>query len=302
MEKDLQTTLCPICATDRFDREVYRMNFRHGSLDDRVFSARRLPDRLHYRMVRCRRCGLLRSNPILPIEELSRLYEGSHYTYAREADYTRRTYATYLRKAMPFVRERGRLLEIGCGSGFFLVEALRQGFQEAEGIEPSREAVESAPARVRAGIKLGLYRRDSFSRGRFDAVCAFQVFDHVPDQKAMLQACFEHLRPGGMALFINHDRGGLLSRILGERSPIVDVEHTALFDKSTMRRIFTECGFRVRRVFDVRNTYPLSYWAHLAPLPGSLKAAALSFLSGSTLGKLPVTLQAGNLGLVATRD
>lgn len=297
----MKTTLCPICGTDRFDREVYRMNFDPGALDDRIFSARRLPDRLHYRMVRCMGCGLLRSNPILPVEELARLYEGSHFTYAAEAVFTCRTYGSYLRRALSLVREKRRLLEIGCGSGFFLEEALRQGFQSVEGIEPSKEAVAHARAGIRENIRLGLYDRSSFAPGRFDAICAFQVFDHVPDQAAMLEACREHLRPGGVALFINHDCGALSARILGERSPIVDVEHTALFDQATMRRIFERAGFQVRRVFPVRNTYPLDYWARLAPLPRGPKARFLSFLESTHLGGVPLTLQAGNLGLVATR-
>jgi hypothetical protein len=77
----LQRTRCPICETGGSDREVYAMNFRPQDLNGAVFSARRLPDRLHYRMVRCQRCGLLRSDPILSARELARLYASSKFTY-----------------------------------------------------------------------------------------------------------------------------------------------------------------------------------------------------------------------------
>ena len=298
---ELRATLCPICETDRQDREVYRANFDPGKLDEQVFSARRLPDRLHYRMVRCAGCGLLRSNPILPLGTLERLYAGSHFTYASEAEFTRRTYARYLERALPFVPARQRLVEIGCGNGFFLEEALAHGFLDVAGVEPSKEAAEQASERVRGKIVAGLYSRESFPREHADLVCAFQVFDHVPNQASLLEAVREHLVPGGVALFVNHDAGALSARLLGERSPIVDVEHTALFDQKTMRRIFEKKGFSVKETFAVENTYPLGYWTRLAPLPRPLKSVTLGFLEATRLARVPVSLKAGNLGLIAVR-
>jgi SAM-dependent methyltransferase len=252
-------------------------------------------------MVRCVRCGLLRSNPILPVEDLARLYARSHFTYGEEAGFTRRTYGRYLRRAHRWVPGGRALLEIGCGDGFFLEEALEQGFDEVTGVEPSEEAIANASAALRPRIANGLYGSGVFPAESFDLICAFQVFDHVPDPAALLRAAHEQLRAGGVALFINHNSRGLLNRLLGEASPIVDVEHTVLFDKKTMRRLFEKCGFQVREVFDVKNTYPVQYWARLAPLPRALKSRIGSLLEGSSLGKLPITLRAGNLGIVASK-
>lgn len=298
----LEHTRCPICKRDDVDREVYRMNFRPQDLTAEVFSARRLPDRLHYRMVRCGRCGVLRSDPILSASALGALYAESGFTYAAESAYTGETYALYLRRALTHVPERGRIMEIGCGNGFFLEKALALGFREAWGVEPSLEAVELAPERVRGTIKTGLYTRESFPADQFDTVCAFQILDHAPDPAALVEACHEHLRPGGIALFINHDCGALSARLLGELSPIVDVEHTVLFDQRTMRRLFEACGFRVVEVFSVRNRYPIHYWAKMTPLPAAVKRPLLGLLEGSRAGRIPLTLRAGNLGIIASKD
>jgi SAM-dependent methyltransferase len=297
----LRDTLCPICETRSNDRQVYAMNFDPQHLNEEMFSARRLPDRLHYRMVRCQRCGLLRSDPILSVRDLSRLYAGSKFTYEAEAEFARTTYRTYLERALPFVRERRRLLEIGCGNGFFLREALRLGFEEVWGIEPSVEAVRQAADDVRPTIRLGLYAGDTFPARHFDVICAFQVLDHVPDPATVVRSCLEDLKPGGLALFINHDCGGMSARLLGALSPIIDVEHTVLFDKRTMRRLFEKCGFLVNEVFSVRNTYPLSYWTKLAPFPRAVKLPLLSLLGKVRAGQTPITLSAGNLGIIASR-
>ncbi len=155
---------------------------------------------------------------------------------------------------------------------------------------------------VQSNIRCGLYDKSSFEQESVDLVCAFQVFDHVPDPDGMVASSKHHLRRGGIALFINHDSGAPLARILGERNPIIDVEHTALYDKKTMRRIFEKHGFTVLEVFSVANTYPLSYWTKLAPLPGPLKSGIAKLLDRSGLGKRPITLSAGNLGLIARKD
>jgi len=297
-----QDTRCPICRTNDQDREVWPRNFDPKDLCAEVFSARRLPDRLHYRMVRCQRCGLLRSDPILPPADLGRLYTASQFTYADDTRFTRQTYATYFESALTRVRERHRLLEIGCGNGFFLEEARALGFAEVDGVEPSVDAVRHAPENLRGRIRVGSYERDTFPDNSFDVVCGFQVLDHAADPAALVRAVLEDLKVGGVALFINHDSGAWSARLLGELSPIVDVGHTVLFDKRTMRALFERCGFRVYDVFSVRNTYPLRYWTKMAPLPGVMKGPLLSWLTRSRLGDLALTISAGNLGLIASKD
>jgi SAM-dependent methyltransferase len=183
-----------------------------------------------------------------------------------------------------------------------LQEALKLGVGDVNGVEPGAEAIAHASSEVKPRIRQGLYAEDTFAPASFDVVCAFQVFDHVPDPLGMVKASFRHLRQAGVALFINHDSGALTNRLLGERSPIVDVEHTALYDKRTMRLILEKAGYRVLEVFSVANTYPLKYWAKLAPMPQGLKRRLLSWLDHSPVGRIPLTLRAGNLGAIAAKD
>jgi SAM-dependent methyltransferase len=292
-------TQCAICDTDAWDWELYPETLGADAATYERFSARRIPDGVHYRLVRCRKCGLVRSDPILPDSELARLYQGSSLIYAEESTYAGATYARYLRECLDLLPTRDRLLEIGCGSGFFLERALAFGFAEVYGVEPSREALQHAAPAVRSRIQNEVFREGLFPPDHFSLVCAFQVFDHMADPNAVLQACRRILHPGCLALFINHDAGAWTNRILGERSPIVDIEHIYLYDQRTMARIFRKNGFQVLRVFSVTNSYPLYYWCRMAPLPANLKRKLLPRLKQSRLGRTILPWKAGNLGIVA---
>ena len=292
-------TQCAICESDAWDRELYADRLGADAATYGQFSARRQPDRVHYRMVRCGKCGLIRSDPVLPEEELARLYCGSAFDYEEESGCARLTYARYVRESLPLLKDRARVLEIGCGNGFFLEAALGLGFAEVHGVEPSRQAVEAAPPAVRGRIKNELFQEGLYPSAWFSMVCGFQVLDHLTRPNEVLRVCRLLLQPGGVALFINHDAGAWTNLILGERSPIIDIEHTYLYDKKTMARIFRKNGFEVLRVFAVRNEYPLAYWFKLAPMPTWLKTRLLPAVKRSRYGRWIVPMRAGNLGILA---
>jgi len=298
---ELKRTRCAICGTEGNATELYPANFDPQALNPVVFSARRLPDRVHYRLVRCNTCRLVRSDPIADPGLLAQLYQQSAFTYTDEVADLKRTYGRYLARLDDYGARKGVLLEIGCGNGFFLQQALAQGYRSVRGVEPSRAAIGQAAAEVRGSIICDLMRPGLFGPDEFDVICLFQVFDHVPDPAALLDASLAALRPGGLVLAINHNVTAVSARLLGERSPIVDIEHTYLYSPATMTRIFTEHGFRVRKAGSVRNQYSLRYLAQLLPLPPKPKRVALAWLQGHALGRLRLRVPLGNLYLAAQK-
>src|SRR5271170_5057215 len=93
---DLQRTRCAICGSEGNAAELYPANFEVEALNPEVFSARRLPDRVHYRLVKCNSCGLVRSDPVADPSLLERLYHASTFTYNEEVADLKRTYGRYL--------------------------------------------------------------------------------------------------------------------------------------------------------------------------------------------------------------
>lgn len=287
----MKTQFCPICGPRVVKKQLYRQNFILSQITARVFSARRRPDRIHYRLVRCGRCGLVFSDPVLPLSQLTSLYRESRFTYSGHVADLTKTYGYYLRYLEKYGVIKDRLLEIGCGNGFMLLEAKRQGYREVWGVEPSGDAVRQAPETIRPYIKQTVFRPKLFSKNYFDAVCFFQTFDHISQPNNFLKACFDLLKPGGLILAFNHNVESLQAKLLKEKSPIIDVEHTYLYSPATMRLIFKKNKFQVLRIGPSFNIYPIDYLWQLLSAPKWLKPPFNFKL------KLPI----GNLFLAARK-
>jgi SAM-dependent methyltransferase len=90
-----------------------------------------------------------------------------------------------------------RLLEIGCGGGLLLRDALATG-AAATGLDHSEEMVRLASERAPgAEVVAGSAERLRFADGSFTAVAMSIVFMFLPDPVAVLRECLRVLAPGG---------------------------------------------------------------------------------------------------------
>ena len=298
---DLRPTRCAICETEGNADVLFPATFDPSALNPAVFSARRVPDRTHYRLMRCRSCGLVRSDPIADPSLLPDLYARAEFHYGGELDSLRETYGAYLARLSALGARTGALLEIGCGNGFLLEEALRQGWASVSGVEPSEAAVAEAPPAVRERIVCDVMRRGLFDAEALDAVCMFQTLDHIAEPAALLDECFRVLRPNGMILCLNHDVEALSARVLREHSPIFDIEHTYLYSRRTLGRLLEKHGFRVRDSGRVLNRYSVQYLAQLLPVPAAPKRRLLGLLQRTPIGKIRATVPLGNLFVIGQK-
>jgi len=297
---DLIGTACAVCLTDTHDGELYAANFRPKDLNPDVFTARRRPDRLHYRMVICRRCGLMRANPVLSSHALGDLYAQSHGHHPQLSQAAADTYAHYfMENFFPFPFQ-GRVLEIGCGPGFFLKELIRQNCNQVHGVEPSREALEQS-GDLKGLIYNGMFGSGIYPKDYFDVICAFQMFDHLLDPVQFLKDAQEYLKPRGALFLILHNISALPAKILGRRCPMLDIEHPFLYNPKTIVKLLEANGFEVQKKFSVINRYPLRYWLQLIPLPLGIKKPMLDALQKSFIGNIPMTMGVGNMGIIARK-
>ncbi|HXC52084.1 MAG TPA: class I SAM-dependent methyltransferase [Candidatus Limnocylindrales bacterium] len=298
----LEARWCTLCGPGAAKKELYPARFADGDLSAPVFSARRSPDGCHFRLVECAGCGMIFSDPACPPETLGELYAASDVTYGPQEQQIYDSYAPILDRAASRLARRGAFVEIGGGSGFMLKYAAPAGFSSALEIEPSADAerrfvAPSPHARfVRSMMTDALLPESSAS-----LICFFQMLDHLPDPLAFLKAVWRALEPGGVAVCVTHDTSGLATRLLGESSPIFDIEHTYLFNHDNLSRLFSAAGFDRIETFAVANDYSIRYWLGLAPLPAAPKGALLRTLELAGVADRRLRLRLGNVGAIARK-
>ena len=154
---------------------------------------------------------------------------------------------------------RGRLLDIGCGYGFFLQEMKCRGWK-AEGIEISEIGRQYARDRWDIHVYSQTLENLSLPGNFFDAVTLFYVIEHVLDPMGLLMDVRHVLKPGGLIL-LRWPHSTPIVRILGPLSKKLDLYHTPYhlydFSPKTMEKMLTFCGFKEIETMIVGNTRPL---------------------------------------------
>jgi SAM-dependent methyltransferase len=171
----------------------------------------------------------------------------------------RPVFAQYLRVVGAYARtcagaQSARLLDAGCGTGQFLVEARRAGY-DAVGVETSVSAVEHARRKHGLAVQLATLEDAPLEAGSCDAVTAWKVLDHVSEPVTFLQRALELLRPGGVfaasvSNFEFHRRMELAWRRIGSpkwcRPPTVF--HNFSFSAPGLRCLLERVGYSSVRI------------------------------------------------------
>ena len=150
----------------------------------------------------------------------------------------------------------GRVLDVGCGLGFFLCALSRSGF-EPFGLEKNAGAAERARAACDASVSVGDAEAPfPFPDAYFSAVTLFDVIEHFRRVPGVLAECRRVLEPGGKLFAITLNAGSLARPLLGKSwSFFLDPTHVTLFSKSSLRRAIAEAGFQPRRLTTMSNFY-----------------------------------------------
>ncbi|MEV6275595.1 class I SAM-dependent methyltransferase [Nocardia sp. NPDC051832] len=141
-----------------------------------------------------------------------------------------------------------KALELGCGTGFFLLN-LMQG-----GVAKSGSVTDLSPGMVKVALRnaehLGLdvdgrvadAETIPYEDDTFDLVCGHAVLHHIPDVELALKECLRVLKPGGRFVFAGEPTtiGNLYARRLGQATWKVTTEITKLPFLSGWRRPQTE--------------------------------------------------------------
>lgn len=137
-----------------------------------------------------------------------------------------------------------RLLDVGCGNGFFLLRMKAAGWI-VEGLEPDAAAVKAANLaglEVRQGLLTDLSVPDNY----YDAVTLNHVIEHLHDPLKSLQVCYRILKPGGL-LFIATPNLNSPGHKWFERNWLAldPPRHLILFTSDSLKTVVEDAGLEI---------------------------------------------------------
>ena len=250
MPVDLERVGCPLgCAAG----------------DDPVLTGR---DRLHdlpgeFRVVRCRACGLMRTDPRPTLETIGFYYPLDYRPYlttrvgpaapaARPgaAGPFRRAVRRMLRPVgnqLPDLPP-GRMLELGCGSGAFMHAMAGKGWV-VEGIEPSPAAGSEARA-LGYPVHIGPLETAPDPAAPYDLTVGWMVLEHLHEPVAALEKVGRWSATGAWLVASVPDAGAWERRLFGDAWFALQVPgHLFHYTPRTLGLVLARAGWRLERVF-----------------------------------------------------
>lgn len=287
---------CPVCNTDSSVAKLFlKKNIDPSQMSAFSFASRKLPEFMCHQLVQCPTCDLVYANDPPDQSVLAQAYHVSDFDSAQEADDAAAAYDRAVKPVLDRLERKDAALEIGTGTGVFLEALKARGFTTLVGVEPSSAAIAAAPAHRQAWIREAIFREADFLPDSFDFICCFMTLEHVRDPSEIVSAARRLLKPGGAIALVTHDYRSSVNRLLGRRSPIIDIEHMQLFSPSSIKQLLQRNDFESIGVHSFQNRYALRYWMRLLPLNASFKQRLIRALGAVGLVDIKLSFNVGNM-------
>ncbi len=209
-----------------------------------------------FNIVRCRRCGLIYTNPKAKGAVFGNLVGGGARGDAAIANrpiYTAGV-AAIRHHLSTDTASPVTLLDIGCAFGDFLVFARSQGW-DVSGVEIAPRLAEAARERG-----FTVYEGDLDSLGlppaTYDVVTMWDVIEHLDNPSGFLKTIRPLLKSGGLLFFHTGNarfqifKSRVLSQLFPNRGPfLIPYQHLYHFDPASARAILHATGYEPVAVF-----------------------------------------------------
>lgn len=165
------------------------------------------------------------------------------------------------------------LLDVGCAEGWFVRAAVKNGY-DALGLEADQRMVSQADPAL--NIRRGFFPEALGAEERFDVITFNDVFEHLPDVRAAMQACTQHLaREGILVINLPNALGGIfrIARFAARFGFLGPFErmwqagypspHLTYFTPATLARLAEDFGLGEVARFALPAIEPRGLWARI---------------------------------------
>lgn len=258
---DIKT--CPVCGQGDFKPFLTCKDF---TVSKESFS-----------LVQCSTCSMVITNPRPSDHDLGKYYLSEEYiSHTSKANnlvnqlyIIARSFTLKKKKrlASNLFPSKGKLLDIGCGTGDFLKICAEDGWQST-GIEPGEQ-----PRNLARQKGLTAYQSLQEVNGTFSFITLWHVLEHIPDLPQTLNKVYSLLEKDGRLLIAVPNYKSLDAAIYQEHWAGYDVpRHLWHFSQETMERLLLNHQFHlVKKMPMVLDSYYVSLLSETYKKTGLLR-------------------------------
>lgn len=205
---------------------------------------------LVFTIVECGGCGVLRTLPDMNDADLSRYYPNDYWggpapsqKWIESSQSDKTSFVRHCRLT------GGSILDVGCGSGFFL-RALDGERWKRFGVEMSEAAAKVAERAVGDGqVYAGTITQSPWADSTFDVVTFWSALEHTNEPRANLKAAKRLVKAGGSLIVQLPNIASYQARFFrGEWFSLDAPRHRYHFTLPLLDRLLREVGFEIYRV------------------------------------------------------
>lgn len=199
-------------------------------------------------VVRCDGCGLIFVNPCLNEKGLKIVYEGHHKGRVTNTEECIKRAVMYKidRDFLLEVIDKGKILDVGCGGGFFL-DKFDPAKWEKSGIEIDEDAVRHAREHFGLpNVRVWDSAKMPFVDAEFDVVVFRGSLEHIADPRPAVEEAKRMLKRNGyLYICATPNVDSFCADIYKDKWNQFDAkEHIFMFSLKTLKKLIEPMGFR----------------------------------------------------------
>lgn len=206
-------------------------------------------------LVRCTTCGLIYQNPRPLSREMDQHYPEMYDWYGPALQKQGMSFLARMAYSYGFTRQAGyllkyktggRLLDVGCSVGLFLMEMRRNASWQVSGLEINHTAAEIARLKNHLHVITGTLETAALPAQEYDAVTVWNVLEHLADPCVALQEIHHVLKDDGVLVIRVPNAASWEAAWFGATWAGLDLpRHLFVFDLTTLTQLLRKTGFRV---------------------------------------------------------
>lgn len=234
MNKSIKIDSCPLCLSEKFDKLYH-------DFEGNIY-------------VRCNSCSLVYQNPRTIVD-----YEKDYWSGSKDPDGNirdlmsdhERTFKVKNRMSneIAFVNSLngGKILDAGCGPGFFLAEVNDKW--KKYGVEISKYNIDFIKKNFSEIITSHSKLEElHFTDNYFDIIYCFQVLEHVENPIQIIKEFERVLKPNGTLIISTPNIESFCSKRFKGNYRLLGKSHVLMWSPDTIKQLLKLVGYRITKI------------------------------------------------------